>query len=189
MVRVGLKQFLSRFREDSRGTITVEAVITLPLLVWMLAATFEFFEVHRFKSTREKGTYTIADMISRETTELTPAYIDNAQVLFDEISNDKGVNQIRISVVQYDVDADEYKIAWSQVRGTGDLLELQDADVAAAHDTLPTLADGQQVIVVESTADYQPLFTVGLTNDIEINTRVFTAIRFAPQVCYDGSCG
>ncbi|MGK7752019.1 MULTISPECIES: TadE/TadG family type IV pilus assembly protein [unclassified Roseovarius] len=185
-----LKVSLRSFIEGTRGSLTVEAVLSLPLLFWSMAATFDFFEIHRYKSVREKGTFTIADMISRETRAagLTSIYLDNAKILFDEITNDDGVNQIRVSVVSYDADDDEYGIVWSEVRGTGPMVKLTSAQVKDSHETLPDVADGEEIILVESTSSYQPLFNVGL-DDVTIGTRVFSAIRFAPQICYEGLCG
>ncbi|WP_428511954.1 TadE/TadG family type IV pilus assembly protein [Roseovarius sp.] len=185
-LRVSLRSFL----EDTRGLVTVETVLSMPLLFWAMTATFDFFEIHRYKSVREKGTFTIADMISRETRAggLTSIYLDNAKILFDEITNDDGVNQIRVSIVSFDADDDEYRIVWSQVRGTGPMAKLTTAQVKDSHDSLPDVSDGEEIILVESTSSYQPLFNVGL-NDVTIGTRVFSAIRFAPQICYEGVCG
>lgn len=181
-----LKTALFRFRDDTRGSVMVEAVITLPLLVWMLAATYEFFEVHRYKSVREKASYTVADMLSREQTEpVTPSYMDNTLTLFNEITNDDGVNQIRVSIIQYDEDNDEYFIHWSEVRGTGGMGVLTDADVASAHATLPIMNDAEQLILVESASTYSPAFEVGLNDNLSIDTRVFTAIRFAPKIDFE----
>lgn len=189
MLLTRLKFMLAEFRDDTRGTIMVEAVISLPLLFWCLAATFEFFEVHRYKSVREKASYTIADMISREQDVVTDVYIDNAKILFDEITNDDGFNQIRISIVQYNGGNDTYFVAWSEVRGTGSLNALTDGDVSTSHSTLPIMGDGEQVIVIELISEYDPLFDVGLGSGINIDTRVFTSLRFAPQVCFVSCSG
>lgn len=190
MLIARLKVSLRSFLEETRGSLMVESVISLPLLFWGMAATFDFFEIHRYKSVREKATFTLADMVSRETAEagLTTIYLDNAKILFDEITNDGGVNQIRVSVVSYDADDDEYGIVWSEVRGTGSLARLTTEQVRNSHDTLPDVADGEEIILVESTSSYEPLFNVGL-NDVTIGTRVFSAIRFAPQICYESVCG
>lgn len=190
MLMARIKVSLRSFFEETRGSLMVESVISLPLLFWGMAATFDFFEIHRYKSVREKASFTVADMISRETAAagLTSIYVDNLKVLFDEITNDDGVNQIRVSVVSYDADDDEYGIVWSQVRGTGPKGELTSAEVKNSHATLPEVADGEEIILVESTSNYAPLFNVGL-DDVTIRTRVFSAIRFAPQICYEGICG
>lgn len=184
-----LKRLARRFRGEEDGSVMVETVICLPLLVWALVATYEFFEVHRYTSAREKATYTIADMLSRESTSVNDTYIDNALKLFDEISNDNGTNQLRISVVQYDLDEDEYSVWWSELRGTGDMMVLQDADVRTAHAILPILNDGEQLILVESESKYQPTFKVGLGASVPIDTRIFTKIRFLSQLCHQDHNG
>lgn len=181
----GIKQRLCRFRDDERGTILVETVLSLPLLFLALAASYEFFEVHRYKSAREKATYTIADMLSREQNVVTETYMDNTKTLFDEISNDTGTNQIRISVIRYNGNDDEYEVAWSRVRGTGTLDALTDSDVSHDHDVLPSMADGEEVILVESSSSYEPLFSLVYSTSIGIETRVFTSLRFAPQLCFN----
>lgn len=183
-----LKLRLRDFRNDERGSFMVESVIALPLLFWTVAATFEFFELHRYKSVREKATYTIADMISREQAAVTDTYMDNVKVLFDIITNDSGTNQLRVSIIRYDAGDDEYDVFWSKVRGTGPMDELVNNDVADSHDTLPVMADGEDVIVVESVSDYDSLFDLVLSDPFNIETRVFTSIRFAPQICFD-ACG
>jgi hypothetical protein len=183
-----LKLRLQDFRNDERGSFMVESVIALPLLFWTVAATFEFFEVHRYKSVREKATYTIADMISREQDAVTDVYMDNAKALFDIITGDDGINQLRVSIIRYDGDDEEYEIFWSKVRGTGTMDELDDNDVADDHDRLPVLADGEDVIVVESVSRYNSLFNLVISDPFTIETRVFTSIRFAPQICFD-ACG
>ena len=184
-----IKSFLSDFRSDERGSVMVETVIVLPILIWSLVATYEFFEIHRFKSARQKATYTVADMLSRETADVNTAYIDNTLALFNEISNDDGTNQIRISVVKYDQETDTYSISWSEIRGTGTLEALDDPDVETAHSVLPMMDDGQELILVESESDYIPAFNVGLGSSVPVETRTFTSLRFAPQLCWEGTCG
>jgi len=179
-----LKNWFKDFRDDEQGTVMVEAVVTLPLLFFGLAATYEFFELHRYNSARDKASYTIADMISREMQTVTPTYLDNAKIVFDEITNDNGVNQFRISVIKYDEDEDEYSIKWSQIRGTGRLVALRSVDVESAHDQLPIMDDGEEVILVESVSTYPNMFEVGLSEDVQIATRVLTSPRFAPQIVF-----
>ncbi|MEO3415714.1 TadE/TadG family type IV pilus assembly protein [Roseovarius sp. CAU 1744] len=189
-----LHRVIRRFCGERDGSVMVETVICLPLLIWALVATYEFFEVFRYRSAREKATYTIADMISRETPGINDTYVDNVLRLFDGISNDDGVNQVRVSVLIFDAGADlnstsddEYSVRWSEVRGTGDLVELVNNDVRdASHSTLPTMPDGGDLILVESMSDYTPAFNVGLGDRVPVYTRLFTKPRFTDQVCYEG---
>ncbi len=180
-----IKSYLRDFAEDTRGTIMVETVLTLPMMFMGLAAMFEFFELHRFQSTRDKATYTIADMLSREQAVINDVYIDNVKVLFDEIADDYGDNAIRVSILDYDAGDDEYGVVWSEVRGPNTLSPLTDAQVRDDHDILPILDDGEQVILVESQAQYRTIFDVGFSDQMVMNTRVFTSIRFAPQLTFE----
>lgn len=180
-----LKHLLTTFRDDERGSFMVESVIAFPVLFWTLCATYEFFEVHRYKSVREKATYTIADMLSREQSVVNDVYIDNLKILFDEIANDTGDNQLRVTIVRYDGNDDEYDVEWSEVRGTGRLTPLQSSDTANDHARFPQMNDGEELIVVESISQYDSLFDLVFEDKINIDTRVFTSIRFAPQLCFE----
>lgn len=186
MIWQRLKSLFSRFREETNGSFMVESVIAIPLLFWTVAATFEFFEVHRYKSVREKATYTIADMISREQSVIDDTYIDNTKVLFDNIVTDQGTNQLRVSIIRYDATNDVYTVFWSEVRGTGPMFALDDQDVATSFDKFPVMSDGEDVIVVESVSNYDSLFDLVLQDTLRIETRVFTSIRFASQIHFQG---
>lgn len=181
-----LKKRILGFAQREDGSIMVEVVMTLPILLLALAATYEFFEVHRFQSARDKASYTISDMLSRELAPVDDDYITNAKTVFDEITNDATSNQLRVSIIKYDLDTDEYSIVWSEVRGSGDLMALTSADVANDHERLPTMADGEEVILVESRSTYDPLFKVGLNDNLKIGSRVVTSPRFAPQIVWEG---
>ncbi|MEI4261115.1 TadE/TadG family type IV pilus assembly protein [Roseovarius sp. D0-M9] len=182
-----LKSWLSRFRREERGSVMVEAVITLPVLIWAIGATYEFFEVHRYQSARDKASYTIADMVSREMLPITPTYISNAKTVFDTIANDHGTNTLRVSVIKYDVDEDEYSVKWSEVRGTTNLSRLETSDVIDAHDRLPQMRDGEELVIVESLSDYQPMFDVWPGDPMEMSTYVMAIPRFAPQINWSNS--
>ena len=48
------------------------------------------------------------------------------------------------------------------------------------------MADGEEVILVESRSTYDPLFKVGLNDNLKIGSRVVTSPRFAPQIVWEG---
>lgn len=184
-----MSTWLTRFRSEERGTVMVEAVITLPLLVWGLGATYEFFEVHRYQSARDKASYTIADMISREMLPITPTYLNNAKTVFDTITNDSGSNSLRVTLVKYDEDEDEYSVKWSEVRGATYLEALETDDVRNAHAKLPQMRDGEELVVVDSLSRYQPMFDVWPGPNMDVSTNVMTIPRFAPQINWDDGTG
>ncbi|WP_371227480.1 TadE/TadG family type IV pilus assembly protein [Roseovarius sp. 2305UL8-3] len=186
-----LARFFSRFSKEKDGVMTVEMVITLPLLFWMITTSFELFEVHQYKSVRIKATYTVADMLSREMQTVNDTYMDTAKSIFDAQANDGGDNQLRMSVVVYSAGTESYWVRWSEVRGDGPMSELTTAEVAQAHAELPVLQGGEELIIVESVSNYQPTFIYpGLNNSYTARAKVFTGIRFASQLCWEDSyCG
>lgn len=180
---------LRRFLKDKSGVVTVEMVITMPLLIWALAATYDYFEIHRHRAVREKATYTVADMFSREQAPVTAEYIDGARDLFNTMTNDDDPVQIRVSVVTYDEDDDEYRVVWSRIGGAGALSPLSDEDVQSGDVPLPRMIDGQQIVIVNSLSTYNPSFNVGLSSNMRVETSQFMNLRFAPQLCFEDTCG
>jgi len=180
-----LARAVSRFRRASDGGVTVEAALVMPMLVAILVSTFVFHDLFSFRNVRQKATFTVADMISRETDPVSATYLDTALTLFNTITFGETNNTLRVSLVSFEADTGRYGIDWSEVRGSA-LAPLTDADVALAHDTLPTMTDEERLILVESTATYRPPFNVGI-GETEIVSRAFLRPRFAPQVLYSGS--
>ncbi|HKL07075.1 MAG TPA: hypothetical protein VJ929_14805 [Roseovarius sp.] len=187
-----LKKRLSRFRDDTRGTVTVEAVIIVPILFWAVTATWEFFELYRFKSVREKASYVVVDMISREQNGITETYLDNTLSLYDDVVREAGNNQIRVSSVMFrdndpNIDTDdEYVILWSEVRGEGPLEPIKTSEIKDGADFIPKMADQGTLIMIQTLSLYHPNFKVGLAANLPVDTHVFTSPRFVAQVnCTD----
>ncbi len=193
---------LKSFANDTKGNITVEAVIIMPLLFWAVAAMAIFFDVYRTKSKADKAAFTISDMLSRETNSITPDYITNTRTLFDAMTGysstyepvdpgdpfsgyvDDGTG-MRISVITWNEDESEYELEWSKERGD-DFVALTAGDLPALADRLPNMADQDAVILVETYNTYEPVLDVGL-GSTEISTFVFTRPRYAPQLPFDSS--
>ena len=179
-----IKAHLIAFREDTRGTVTVETAIMLPALFWAWATAYVFFDAYRQASIVQKAAYTVGDMVSRETDYVTDNYITNTKKLYDLMVKSNLDNSIRISVIRYDLANDQYSIDWSKTRGTK--VELTTSDVQLWHDKLPVMPDDEIIIYVETWSKFSAPFTVGLENKI-FEGRVFTRPRFAPQVLYQAS--
>lgn len=173
---------LHRFWRRDDGSFVVESVIALPLLFLAAMVIYEFFEVHRFNSARDKASYTVADMISREMGTVDDAYINNTKALFDNIVDDTAESQLRVTEIQYDSDTDRYSVYWSAVRGTGPMVALSTSDIATSHATLPLMSDGEFIFLVESVSQYTRMFAAGFSEDMEIKTRVITSPRFVPKI-------
>ncbi|MDC0736853.1 pilus assembly protein [Cognatishimia sp. SS12] len=198
-----LRAGLAQFAKNKDGTIAVETALILPLLLWAMAAMAIYFDVFRTKSAAEKASYTISDMLSRETNAITPTYVDNTLTLFEamvggqaenteyaatlnidgvEVTPDPGAS-LRLSVITWNETDAAYELQWSEVRGA-QYEAMQASDMVDLADSLPTMADQDTVIVVESFFTYSPILNVGL-GDHDIDTFVFTRPRYAPLLAFD----
>lgn len=186
---------IKNFARNTNGTVAIEVVVILPILLWAIAAMAIFFDVFRTKSTAEKAAFTISDLLSRETNAITPTFVTNTRVLFDDIVGlttpaDGEVeaaddSSMRISVIKWDEDTLAYELQWSEVRGAA-FLGYEEADMTDLADSLPTMADQDTVILVETHFTYSPNLNVGL-GDRDIETFVFTRPRYAPQLVFDST--
>ncbi len=178
------KSFLKHFRDDTKGTVAIEAVIIVPALFWAFLAMAGFFDRYKTRSSTEKAAFTISDMLSRETAAVNEAYINNAMSLFESMSKLDNVDALRISVIAYDSSDDEHSLDWSF--GTGLDTGLAEADLVTLKDKLPVMVDGERLILVQSFGTYDPPVNIGM-NNISMNTFVFTRPRFAPQLAWSAS--
>ncbi|WP_283643920.1 TadE/TadG family type IV pilus assembly protein [Marinovum algicola] len=177
---------LRKFLRDADGSVNIEAIILMPVLLLTMAVSMVFYDAFRRDSMGEKATYTLGDMLSRETAYITPAYVDSAKDLFGFLTGTGDAdNTIRVSVVSYDGPGASYNVEWSEVRGAH-AMTLTDAELAGQHDQLPVMVSGEQLIVVETYVDYDWPLELGF-NDGVLTARVFTRPRFAPQLVWLGS--
>ena len=169
------------FSRDERGSISIEAVIALPMLVWAITATFVFWDAFKTLNVSQKATYTIADMLSREEVEITPTYLTAVHEIYDFLSESAGDNALRVSVVTMAVDpvtsAETLELVCSE--GVGGIQGYDTID--PIRDRIPTLVVGDQMIVVETEQEWAPAFAVGLTS-YRFREVALARPRFAPQL-------
>ncbi len=186
---------LDRFRRDEGASLSVEAVLVLPLLLWAFLATYTFFDIYRAKNLSLKANYAISDLLSRETTPLDMTYLQGAEAVFRYLTNSNTDSWLRVTVVYCEDDcADpnrDLRRDWS--RATDSMPTFTDDDVMThLEPIIPWIASGERVIIVETGIEYEPPFSqnltgVGARNFIDI---VMTRPRFAAQLCWDGvNCG
>ncbi len=173
------------FREDQKGSVAIEAVILLPIMIWGYLAMFTIFDSYRQYTAQQKAVYTISDLISRQATPLDADFLDGTHELFENLTRATMETGLRVTVAKYDHLLEEYQVIWSRTRGG--MVGLESADVADWTNRLPVMAVGDQIIIVETTAAFSPVFSVGLGNKT-INNFVFTRPRYAKQVCFDDVC-
>ncbi len=169
--------------------MSVEAAIIFPLLLWAFGAMFVFFDAYKDQTLALKGTYSVADMISRQDDDIDGDFVkglnDAFAMLVDPWGRTEG-NDIRVSVVRNVAAPDEddrIELQWSC--GTGSMIRHEDAD--AIKDRLPLIARGDELAVIETTMDWTPPFRVGLLSASARNHLVFIKPRYVSRLLLDAN--
>jgi len=182
MVKLPLFQRLRAFAADTRGSVSVEFVLVMPMLFWAFMATYVYFDGYRQSSVNLKAAYTISDLISRETNVINDDYIDAMHSLLKTLVRTRSEVKLRISVIRFDEDDNRYYVDWSEARGYE---TVRDNDnIRVIHNRLPNMPDNERVILVETRNHFVPLFNIGMDDKL-LKNFVFTRPRFAPQVLFE----
>lgn len=179
-----LLKFFKKARGDERGSVSVEAILMTPMLVWGFMGLFVFFEGLRESNINLKASYTISDLLSRETKLIDQNYLDGLNSTYSWITRSPHPVSMRVTVVRYDAAANRHISVWSRgVNGRSNLTQ-QEVDTYITP-SIPIMADAATAIVVETWATYDPLMDIGLS-DTEIYNLVVTHPRFSEQLMFAG---
>ncbi len=152
---------LDRFRRDDRAAVSVEAILMLPLLFWLMIATFVYWDAFRAVNTHVKATYTVADMIARQLGPVNAAFINGLDKVHRFLSNTAdGDSWLRVTHVQYDGARRRHVVLWS--RSTGPAPALTTATFAPLAGQMPVMSDADTAIVVEAWRNFREIVRVGV---------------------------
>ncbi|MBW6416730.1 TadE/TadG family type IV pilus assembly protein [Celeribacter sp. PS-C1] len=179
-----LRKLTKAFHRDEAGSMSLEAIFMAPFLIFLLMFIYTFFAAFEAKTKANKANYTISDYISRQTDAIDANFLDGLGDLYRFLSNEGDID-MRVSAVKFVIDEDEneyYELVWSY--GIGDYAALTGDTVGGIEDRLPLMADGEEVVVVETQRPWMPLFRVGVA-ELQFADIVTTKPRFASQVVFD----
>ncbi len=173
-----------KFGRETTGSMPTEGVMAFTFLVWWYIASFQFFDAYRQKNVNLKAAYTIADMLSRQTSEVGPKYITGLNTVFDYLTYSNKPTWIRVTQIYWDDTAKTFRQNWSYA--TSGHPVNTDAMVDARKAQIPIMPVGDTVILVETFMAYEPIFSVGLKAMV-YDTFITTRPRFASQLAYNAA--
>ena len=165
-----------RKMRDENGSLSVEAVLMFPLLIWAFVAMFVFFEGLRESNINLKATYTISDLISRENKLIDQQYLNGMTNVYAWLSRSQNTVSTRLTLVRYDAAQDKHILVCSLGYGQAGLSQEEVENKVTPN--VPIMANADTAIVVETWSTYTPVLKIGLT-ETEIYNLVVTAPRFA----------
>jgi len=187
-MRSKIGKFARDFWNDARGSVSVETVIILPMLLWSATATYVFFDVYKVENTTYRANYTISDMLSRKKEAIDQDYIDGLYTVFKYMTGTTDANSnMQFSVVQCLADCSSeadraLQLKWSH--GVNGSIDLEAEDLPYVAQYLPLFSAGDELILVQTFTDYVPPFSKNLTGfgAREMRTDIVTRPRFGPQL-------
>lgn len=189
---LSIKSVMTRFRKDQTGSLSVEAVIILPLLFWAICATYTYYNAFKVQNAVNRANYTLGDIVSRETGTVTPDYVTGLHNLYQYMTRAKDENTwIRVSTVtckrRCDKDTRVLRINWSY--GTGGAHSLKNSEIRSVEEMIPLLPKGDSLILVETNSVYKPLFKgmVPTFGDTNMASYSVTRPRFAQQIVWSSN--
>lgn len=177
-----------RFLRDARGSVAIETLIILPFVLWAYLGTYQFYDAYGTKTRNLRATYTIADLISRQTQTVTPAYIDGLTSLYSYLDHNPPGVWARVTCVSWDPNAGAsgmYYVMWSYATNSNPALD--DTTLQSYVPRLPTIAQGDTLILVETHMIYHPIARLVGMPTMTLNQTVITRPRISPQVSFSSS--
>ncbi|WP_289041500.1 hypothetical protein [uncultured Aliiroseovarius sp.] len=167
-------QHLRGFSRREGGTVTVESVIILPLLLFGVMATYTYFDAYRRQNLALKANYAIADFLSR-THNYDQTALNGLDSLFEYMSYTSDESWVRVTVVWCDDTParcndrnprllkleHDWDSQVSEGSGLTPHTQLTMREQLGPH--IPKMYDGEFLIVVETAAKYEPPFAARWT--------------------------
>lgn len=176
--------FILRFLHDESGTVMVETVIVLPMLLWSYLAMFVYWDSFRSMNTVQKAAYTVSDAISREMIALPDTYFNGLRSVMEILIDRNQDVKMRITSITYDQATLQFKVLWSYSPGSM-LPELTTATLQEVKSRIPKMSDADFATIVETEVPYTPAFNVGLSSQT-MKQFIITRPRFVAPTCMIG---
>lgn len=178
-----MSQHFKEFLQDEAGTVKIEMVIALPLLFFWLIGSFALFDAFWTYSQAEKASYVIADIASRTPTSVKETELEEWHAVFTAMTpRSDGGRIVRFTSISF-LEGD-YVVDWSRVigntGGANDKSEHTNASIPT--DIIPTLAEFDSVLLVETFAPYVPIANIYGLNAFSMVNRTTIRPRFSRQV-------
>ena len=176
----------ARAWHDTTGSISVETVIILPVVIWALTATFAFTDAFRHQTSLQKSVHTAADIVSRASgNAMTPDYLDGVFRFMQRMNDTDMTMRTRMTLIGWDDEQDEFRVVWSHGSPAAATVKLNDVSLNAAYrDTIPAISPGETLLLVEGVLSYVPPFRVGL-QPRTLSEITLVRPRFAPGIAFN----
>ncbi len=180
-------QLMNRIRafgREERGSIVLETVVMLPLLIWALLAMVVYWDAFRAVNRLDKATYALADTLSRQQAPVAVTTVDRWDDFVQYMMNNQHTAQVRVTSYRWVPANNRFEVLWS--RSPGNLRpQLTTASLQPLAVRLPMMAASEYGILTEAWVAYEPPLSVPFMNAVQIQNMTLekftpTPTRFSP---------
>ncbi len=176
---------LLRFWRREDGLLSTEAALIMPMLLFAYAGLFTIYDAFRVQNLNVRGSYTLSDLLSRESQCIDAEYIEGLNGILSVLTQSTYPTILRVSVISFDDDTEDYELEWSSVDGGGDdILPLTGPTLAAMESKIPVMSSADIAILVETWSGFVPMMDFGL-EAFYFENFVVTRPRFVNQLHWD----
>ncbi|CUH40749.1 hypothetical protein JSE7799_03484 [Jannaschia seosinensis] len=175
----------SRFLSNEDGSMSIEAVLVLPLLCFLFMAGFSYFDGYRRDATMSKATYAVADLLSRRRDVVRPFDLEGLENIYETmVFSTEEETYMRFTEIERVPDADGgLQITWSYA--TDGQKAMSDRALDLLKGRIPRFDIGKRVLLVQAYTIDQPDFRVFLPDRIVdtihlVSARYERCIAFSP---------
>jgi Flp pilus assembly protein TadG len=171
-----------RFLRDESGTVLVDALMLMPILVWGYVGLFAYWDSYRSVNTVQKASYTISDLLSRSQVSdgIDDAYLEGMLTTLETIIDTEQTAKIRVTSYSWSAANNRYEVIFSRSPNSA-MTALTTSDLASLTSRLPTMSDGDNAVLVETEVAYTPPVAYGL-EPTTLNQFIVTRPRFLPKL-------
>lgn len=173
---------LRLFLHQEKGSYAIETVLVIPILLWGMLATYTFVDGYRMQALNLRATYTISDLLTRQWDPVDEEFMIGLRRYHEFLTNNAHDTKMRVTVVYYVADLQDHKLVWSYSTDATKP-KITQANLSLIQGAIPTLADADTAVIVETWMDYTPPFAIGLSPR-EFANRVVASPRFVPQLLW-----
>jgi hypothetical protein len=169
---------MRNFFKNTRGALVVELMIILPTLFLVFMAMIVFFDAFHKWMKFTTASYTITDLISRQTV-VDDNFLFSLDGVFDTISDAKNETDTWFRVSSIKKNDSALSILWSVHTSPTTQLPLRPVDIDSY---VPNISINEHLLIIETFSPFTPAFDwVGL-NDTFFTETIATSSRFSSKL-------
>jgi Flp pilus assembly protein TadG len=173
-------QKVKSFAREERGSIVLETVVMLPLLLWALLAMIVYWDAFRTVNRLHKATYALSDTLSRQQAAIPAATVDQWDNFVAYMMHNDHVVDVRVTAYRWVPANNRFEVLWSRSPGNA-RTQLTTSSLQTYAAKLPISDAGKYHVLTETWVNYEPPLSVPFMGATQVQNMTFQQFMPVPQ--------